>query len=356
MRMQNTGITRFVLGLALLGAVAACGDDTGPATTTTTTVSPPTLTTTTTSTTTTSTTTPPPATTEGPETGAVRFVEAVPTKQWGDPPFEVKTETNSGLPVDYSSDGGCSVSGATVTIDSVGSCTIRANQAGNSEWTPSAATLTFTIERASPVISFEDQSVRFTRNLRVPLWAKSTPSIPLTYTLIQTDDTYNETPCAIDGKDFVFPDTPIPTLSARCAVRVEAASASANYVTPEPKTAIIDINFPSWDVAIDPLPDEIDFSDSASAITVTIVERSGNAYGMEVFASGSCTQVGAGSGTLFADPQPVAPRGTTQYAAEIILLDPTTVSFPTCTIEARAFPLDHVGGKGSDVVSFTVVP
>ncbi len=337
------------LVLALLGG--ACGDDAGPEATTT---APPTSPTTSTP----PPTTPPPTTTTtaAPGIDSVRFVEAIPAKEWGDPPFEVNAEAVSGLALEYSSDGACSVSGATVTIETVGTCTITALQPGTPEWTAASATLTFAVDQATPVITFEDRTIRFTRDLRVPLWAESDPPIPFRYTVIRTDETYNEDPCAIDGDNFVFPDDPIPTLSARCAIQVEAAADSPDYVTPEPRIAIVDINFPSWDVAIDPLPSEIDFSDSDAALTITIVERSGNAYGMEVFASGSCTQIGVGSGTLFADPQPLAPRGTTQYTAQIILLDPTTVSFPTCTIEVSAFPLDHVGGKGSDVVSFTVVP
>jgi hypothetical protein len=287
----------------------------------------------------------------------VRFVEAVPAKRWGDPDFVVKAEASSGLAVSYAADGGCSASGDTVSIRTVGTCTITASQAGNNEWGPATATLAVAIEPAEPKITFEDSTVRFTRTLRVPLWATSDPPIPLRYRIVQTDETFNDEPCAIDGNDFVFPDSPIPQLSSACAIRVEAAEESPNYAKPRARTALVAINFPSWDVEIDPVASTQSFVETGGTITLTIHERSGNAYGMEVEPFGACTFDGAATtGILYADPPPSVPAGTTRYTAEIILLDPATVTFRTCTIEARGFPLDHVGGKSSDSVEFTVVP
>jgi len=53
---------------------------------------------------------------------------------YGDPDFTVNATASSGLPVSFTASGACTVSGNTVHISGVGSCTITAYQAGNSNY------------------------------------------------------------------------------------------------------------------------------------------------------------------------------------------------------------------------------
>lgn len=61
---------------------------------------------------------------------------ALPDKRWGDPPFTVSATASSGLPVNFSAAGDCTVAGATVTLTAAGTCTITARQDGNDAYYP----------------------------------------------------------------------------------------------------------------------------------------------------------------------------------------------------------------------------
>jgi hypothetical protein len=56
----------------------------------------------------------------------------------GTAPFTVSATASSGLAVSFNSQttGACTVSGATVTLVAIGTCTIQATQAGNPDWAP----------------------------------------------------------------------------------------------------------------------------------------------------------------------------------------------------------------------------
>ena len=72
-------------------------------------------------------------------------------------PFTVSASASSGLPVSFASTtlSVCTVSGASVTLVTVGTCTIQATQAGNTNY--AAATpvnRSFTVSKASQTITF----------------------------------------------------------------------------------------------------------------------------------------------------------------------------------------------------------
>jgi hypothetical protein len=81
---------------------------------------------------------------------------ALANKVFGDPDFAVGASASSGLPVAFTASGSrCTVAGATVHITSVGSCSIRANQPGNSNYNAAPEVWqTFTIARANQTIAF----------------------------------------------------------------------------------------------------------------------------------------------------------------------------------------------------------
>lgn len=81
---------------------------------------------------------------------------AISSKQVSDPPFSAGVSASSGLPVSLSATPSsvCTVSGTTITPVGVGSCSITANQSGNSNYNPAASvSQSITIQQAAgPVI------------------------------------------------------------------------------------------------------------------------------------------------------------------------------------------------------------
>jgi hypothetical protein len=82
---------------------------------------------------------------------------ALSNQAFGTAPFPVSATATSGLAVSFAptTTGVCSVSGATVTLVAVGTCTIQATQAGNTNWAPAAAVnQSFQVTQGSQTISF----------------------------------------------------------------------------------------------------------------------------------------------------------------------------------------------------------
>jgi len=75
-------------------------------------------------------------------------------KIYGDPAFSVSASASSGLPVNFTAAGACSVVGSSVSITSAGSCTITAHQAGNDAYASAQdVSQSFVITKASAVIT-----------------------------------------------------------------------------------------------------------------------------------------------------------------------------------------------------------
>jgi hypothetical protein len=81
--------------------------------------------------------------------GATQTIDfgTLASRALGDVPFTVSATATSGLAVDFNSQtpATCTVSGATVTLVAVGTCTIQATQAGNSTWAAASASQSFQV-------------------------------------------------------------------------------------------------------------------------------------------------------------------------------------------------------------------
>jgi hypothetical protein len=74
-------------------------------------------------------------------------------KVFGDADFSISASTSSGLPVNFTTTGGCTVLGTMVSITAAGSCAITAHQAGNDDFLPADdVSQSFQIHPAVPVI------------------------------------------------------------------------------------------------------------------------------------------------------------------------------------------------------------
>jgi hypothetical protein len=68
--------------------------------------------------------------------GQTIMFDPLPNRTFGDPPFTVNATASSELPVSFVASGNCTVSGSTVHLTGVGSCSITASQAGNNDYNP----------------------------------------------------------------------------------------------------------------------------------------------------------------------------------------------------------------------------
>ncbi len=122
----------------------------------------------------------------GPCTRADQTItfDPLPDRSFGDPDFNVTASSDSGLPVSFAAGGPCSVSGNTVHITGLGSCTITASQAGDGVFKPAMrVSQTFLIRPTLTALSdahvwvglknSDDQGTRF--DLQVELLKNSTP-------------------------------------------------------------------------------------------------------------------------------------------------------------------------------------
>jgi hypothetical protein len=74
-------------------------------------------------------------------------------KVFGDADFAISASASSGLPVNFTSTGGCTVVGSMVSIAAAGSCTVTAHQAGNDEYLAAEdVAQSFQIQQAVPSI------------------------------------------------------------------------------------------------------------------------------------------------------------------------------------------------------------
>lgn len=95
-----------------------------------------------------------------PPTGALATqtisFAALPDRLTTDPPFDVSASASSGLPVEFSAEGVCTVAGTTVTLSgSAGTCTITAHQAGDSDYQgASDVARSFTVRTAVQRVGF----------------------------------------------------------------------------------------------------------------------------------------------------------------------------------------------------------
>jgi hypothetical protein len=80
---------------------------------------------------------------------------ALATKAFGSPDFSVSATASSGLSVFFGASDNCTVSGSTVHLTGIGSCTLTASQPGDANYNAAADVLqTFAITKASQTITF----------------------------------------------------------------------------------------------------------------------------------------------------------------------------------------------------------
>lgn len=98
----------------------------------------------------------------------------IPDKTIGDPDFDIEATTTSGLILDMSATGDCSVSGITVHLMATGSCAILASQPGNQMYEAASSSVSFLIADAAVSTS----TISTSSSLQSTSTASTTQSTP----------------------------------------------------------------------------------------------------------------------------------------------------------------------------------
>jgi hypothetical protein len=105
---------------------------------------------------------------------------ALPDKLFDDPDFAVSASSDSGLPVSFAASGQCTVSGTTVHILGLGSCTITASQAGDGVFKPAASVArTFAITKHPQTITFDPIGPRAYLDADFPIAPTASSGLPV---------------------------------------------------------------------------------------------------------------------------------------------------------------------------------
>jgi hypothetical protein len=106
----------------------------------------------------------------------------LPDKLFSDPDFSVNATASSSLPVSFVATGNCTVSGNTVHLTGVGSCTITAKQSGDSTFNPAPdVPRLFNIAKGNQTIAFGALSARTFGNPDFSVSATASSSLSVSF-------------------------------------------------------------------------------------------------------------------------------------------------------------------------------
>ncbi|HEV8283914.1 MAG TPA: chondroitinase-B domain-containing protein [Chitinophagaceae bacterium] len=127
--------------------------------------------------------------------------DEIPDPTYGDDPFQLTANSNSGLPVDFEIVSGPATvdQNGLLTIIGAGTVTVRANQAGNDNYFPASAEQTFTINKAPQNISFETIADKTYGDAPFELVASADTHLPLVFAVVSGPATISGSMLTITG-------------------------------------------------------------------------------------------------------------------------------------------------------------
>jgi peptidoglycan/xylan/chitin deacetylase (PgdA/CDA1 family) len=123
----------------------------------------------------------------------------IPNKQLTDPPFTINASASSGLPITFSIvSGPATISGNTVTLTKVaGTVTVKAAQAGNTNYLAASATRSFTVGKLTQTINFPQIPDHEALDDPFQLHATASSGLPVTFEILYG-------PADIEGDNYVY--------------------------------------------------------------------------------------------------------------------------------------------------------
>jgi hypothetical protein len=257
-----------------------------------------------------------------------------------------KTDTlsatsSSGLTVTFSSltTSVCTVSATTVRYSAAGTCTLAADQPGNSNYNPATrVTRDVTVDQASQTITFTPPASPVSFNTGAPLMASSSSGLTVTFSSLTTSV------CTVSGTMVFYTGS-----VGRCTVAADQAG-DANYLAATQVT---------HDVKVDPANQTITFTQPSSAapnttaslmatsssglvvtfssLTTSVCTVSGTT--VSYLANGLCTLAANQAGNANYNPAPQVTRDVTVGNSVLIVAASSYVSDVRSQLLSQGFPV-----------------
>ena len=157
-----------------------------------------------------------------PQTQTINF-SALSDRIYGAAPFTVSATATSGLTVGFNSQtvSVCAVSGNTVTLVSVGQCTIQATQAGDANWTAATpVNQSFQVTQAGQTIAFGALSNQTLGTAPFSVSASASSGLPVSFASLTASV------CTVSGVTVTLVSPGVCTIQAMQAGNLKFAAAS----------------------------------------------------------------------------------------------------------------------------------
>ncbi len=207
------------------------------------------------------------------------------SKRLDEGPITLKAKASSGLPVTFSSTttSVCTTSGTngeTLTFHTTGTCTIKASQAGNTEWNPTTEEQSLTITKGNQTITFNKPPNANFAESATTIEATASSGLPVTF---EAKTTSVCTTSGVQGEIVTFAAAGTCTIKATQAGNTEwnPATAVEQSFTIAKASQTITFNEPS----------SKNFAEGSTTLTATA--SSGLAVTLESRTTGVCTVSGA---------------------------------------------------------------
>jgi hypothetical protein len=168
---------------------------------------------------------------------------------FGSAPIALTATASSGLIVSYTSTTPlvCSISGNTVTLVAVGTCSITAGQAGDPTYaTATSVVQSFVVNPLSQTITFGPLSSQVVGSSPPPLNASESSGLPVTFT------SNSAAVCTVSGVSITLVATGTCSITAS-----QAGSAGYGAATPVTRTFAVTTGTASQTIAFDAIPNQI---------------------------------------------------------------------------------------------------
>jgi hypothetical protein len=179
---------------------------------------------------------------------------ALSGKTYGDPDFALVATASSGLDVSFSATGACSVSATTLHIIGAGSCSVRASQPGDANYSAATdVTRSFSIAKADQTITFGALSDKTFGDPDFTVSATASSGLPVSF--------------SASGKCTVTGSTVHITGAGACAVKASQPG-NANYNAADDVTQSFHIAKASQTITFGAIDDST-FGDPDFAVSAT---------------------------------------------------------------------------------------
>ncbi|RPE08145.1 T9SS C-terminal target domain-containing protein [Chitinophaga lutea] len=134
------------------------------------------------------------------KTQTIEFA-AIPSKTYGDEPFELTASASSGLEVEFEVvSGPATFDGALLTITGAGAVTVKAIQSGDANFFPAEQQQTFTVQQASQQLTFAPVETKTYGDMPFVLYATASSQItPVLFEIVSGPATIADSVLSITG-------------------------------------------------------------------------------------------------------------------------------------------------------------